>query len=613
MANTYITSGSRFKPYTFAEMLQPVQIYTEAYNQVEDELANLDVLAGDVAGKLTNPADKELSDKALAFQTELTNAMNDLYSKGLNPTTRKQLAGLKARYTKELNPINEAYKAYQEDQKYLTKLAVEHPEILIEGAGQSVSDYMGGVAPQMRSVNADDLMNQAMAIAKTQAGRTYRESNWTSTAGGRFLEKTVETGLNDVDFNNALAIVQNPNLTAEDLGVSDAEFNKIKNNASLLDASMSDIINTPSFQGLSDDNKKKALNSIIKGVRAGFQYDKKTDTESDPLFAYNLKKREDEEKAKADAAKKAGLIGSDYFITPDVTRQEIKNQFTHTRGVNAGKFNEDFDKYFKEGKLLTPEEIQKEASKMTNEGLGFSYGTSYGYVTPYSTSNASGKQFYINNYNDLRDAFSNLGLNPETATKEEFMKVLNSSDATGRKRAMITSNSTGFEHIQTNIERGLRSAETVEQIVGLNESSLGNAGTYRTKPIKYEKLLDDKGVLNILGVNMDYATGQRSVSLKTKDGYVEIVMPKGSGFRADDPSDLTEFAFGLNAVQQGVVPIETTNEMGEKVIDFIPLDERGYIPGTNILGSDYVESAQQNMNLIFGNLMNYFGAFNTNK
>ena len=62
MANTYITSTSKFKPYTFAEMLQPVQIYTEAYNKLEDELANLDVLAGDVAGKLNNPKAKELAD-----------------------------------------------------------------------------------------------------------------------------------------------------------------------------------------------------------------------------------------------------------------------------------------------------------------------------------------------------------------------------------------------------------------------------------------------------------------------------------------------------------------------------------------------------------------------
>ena len=604
MANTYITTGTRFKPFSFQEMLQPYQMYTEAYNKAEEELANLDIMAGDVASKLTNPLDKDLRKQYEGFQSELTSAMDDLYNKGLTPSTRKKLTGLKAKYTKDLNPINEAYKAYQTDQQYLAKMAIEHPEILIEGAGKSISDYLGGKTPQMRSVNTDDLMTEALNIAKTQAGRTYRESDWTSTAGGRFLERSVETGLNDIEFNNALAEVMsgNENLSA---------------NAKLIQNSINDIINTPGFQGLSEENQQKALNAVIKGVRAGFQYDKKTSTESDPMFAYNLKKRDELEKARAEAAKleaeRAGQIGSDYFITPDVTRQEIKNKFTHTYGINTGKFNEDYDKYFKNGKLLSPEEIEKETSKMEDEGVGLPYGTSYGYLTPYSTSNATGKQFYINDYNDLRDAFNNLGLDPSKADKDTFMRVLNSSDATGRKRAMITSNSTGFEHIQSNIERGLRNTETVEQIIGLNESSLGNAGTYKTKPVEYEKLLDDKGKLNILGVNMDYATGQRSVSLKTKDGYMEVVLPKGSGFRAEDPSDLAEFAFGLNTVQQGMVPIKTTNKKGEVVVDYIPLDESGYIPGTNILGSDYVSSTEQKMNLIFGDLFNYFGTYNTNK
>lgn len=603
MANTYITTNTRFKPFSFQEMLQPYQIYTEAYNKAEEELANLDIMAGDVASKLSNPLDENLRKQYEGFQSELTSAMDDLYNKGLTPNTRKKLTGLKAKYTKDLNPINEAYKAYQTDQQYLAKMAVEHPEILIEGAGKSISDYLGGKTPQMRSVNTDDLMTEALNIAKTQAGRTYRESDWTSTAGGRFLERSVETGLNDIEFNNALAEVMsgNENLSA---------------NAKLIQNSINDIINTPGFQGLSEENQQKALNSIIKGVRAGFQYDKKTSTESDPMFAYNLKKRDELEKAKAEAAKKeaerAGQIGSDYFITPDVTRSKIKDQFTHLYGVNKGEFKDDFSKYFKNGKLLTPEEIEKEASKMKDEGLGSPYVTHYGYTTPYTTSNANGKTFYTNTYKDLRNAFIDLGLDPTKATKDDFMRVLNSSDATGRKRAMITSNSTGFEHIQSNIERGLRNSTHIEKIIGLNESSLGNAGTYRTEDVKYEKLLDDKGKLNILGVNMDYATGQRSVSLKTKDGYMEVVLPKGSSFRAEDPSDLAEFAYGLNTVQQGMVPIKTTNEKGETIVDYIPLDENGYIPGTDILGSDYVSSTEKKMNLIFGDLFNYFGTNNTN-
>lgn len=596
MANTYITSGSRFRPYTFAEMLQPVQIYTEAYNQVEDELANLDVLAGDVAGKLTNSADKELSDKALTFQTELTSAMNDLYSKGLNPTTRKQLAGLKARYTKELNPINEAYKAYQEDQKYLTKLAVEHPEILIEGAGQSVSDYMGGVAPQMRSVNADDLMNQAMAIAKTQAGRTYRESNWTSTAGGRFLEKTVETGLNDADFNNALAFVQNPNLTATDLGVSDVEFNKIKSNASLLNASMSDIINTPSFKGLSDNNKKKALNSIIKGVRAGFQYDKKTNTESDPMFAYNLKKREDEEKAKAKKAEQAGMIGSDYFLTPNETKIQYRNDFTNTLGENKGSLQQQYEKFFKNGKLITPREVEEIESNKP-KGYDAFKGYGIGYLPSHYSNNVT------NSYNELTQAFVDLGLDPTTSTKEDFLKALY-TDVQGRRRASITSNDSGFKTIQSNIEAGLKNQEGIQEIKGLKKGDDG-VTRYRTKTFTdLESLYDDKGNLNILRINMDYHTGERSFMIKTSKGDIrEFIIPDSASHEAEDPRTLASITTNIREVEQGYTTgyVKKDGKLIEVRVPLTPEEQ-----------ATKLEELYTNADLIFGSIFNIFGANTVN-
>lgn len=614
MANSYITSTSRFKPYTFAEMLQPVQIYTEAYNKVEDELANLDVLAGDVAGKLNNPKDKELVDKALAFQTELNNAMNNLYTNGLNADTRKQLVGLKAKYTKELNPINEAYKAYQEDQKYLNRMALEHPEILVEGAGQGVSDYMNGNMPQMMSVNTDDLMTQAMTIAKTQAGRTYRQSDWTSTAGGKFLERVTEVGLNDVDFNNALFLIQNPNITAEELGISEKEFTRIKNNASLIGLSMESILNSPDFVALSPDNKQKALNAVFKGVRAGFQYDRKTDTESDPMFAHNLRLQEEAAKAAAKRAAALKNIGSDLFLTPEATRQSHINNFLNTLGEDFGKLHKNYTQYFKDGKLISIEEATAEASRRKSGGLGaFPHITQYGIPTDY---NVYGIDPYLENYNALRQAVVDLGLDPNNIADSDFVAALKGEgieggDVRGRKRAMITSDSAGFNHIQTNIERGLKNAENVEQIVGLNESDKYSLGTYRTTPIKYEDLLDSKGNLNILGVNMDYATGQLSASIKTKKGYMEILIPKESTFEAFDSTDLMQYAKSISAVQQGMYPVYTRNEEGKLVLNYAPL-ENDYIPEIKMSGSDYINYAQQEMDLILGDLFNVFKLGNIN-
>lgn len=149
MANTYITSGSRFKPYTFAEMLQPVQIYTDASNAVETELSNLDILANDIVGKL-NPNDPEDA-KTLkvyeAFKTKMDDALETFYREGLTPDSKKALASLKSQYSKDINPINVAYERRVKDLDFIRQQKAVNPYLIIEGIGSSTSAYMNGNSP----------------------------------------------------------------------------------------------------------------------------------------------------------------------------------------------------------------------------------------------------------------------------------------------------------------------------------------------------------------------------------------------------------------------------------------------------------------------------------
>lgn len=615
MANAYITNTSKFKPFTFQEMIQPYALYTEAYSTLENEMSDLNLLAEDVASKLNNPLDRDLQQKALTFQSDLKSVMTDMYEKGLTPETRKKLINLKATYSKDLNPINEAYKAYQEDQKYLAKMAIEHPEILIEGAGKSLNDYMGGRSPKMMSVNSDDLMNQAMAMAKTQSDRTYRQSGWYSTADGRFLERATETGLNDVDFNLALAYMQNPNITAKDLNMSEAQFNKVKDNATLIGASMNDLINSPSYASLSATNKQKAMNAIMKGIRAGFQYDRKVETNSDPMFAHNLKLEEEALKQALKDKEKKEKIGSDYFYTPDTTKRNHANTLLHTLGADAGKMREEYAEFFTEdGQLISQEEVDKRAKTKKETGLGSPYVTSFGYTTPYSVyGDDSTVEIYKNKYKDLQQAFTDFDVDSKNQTKDVLIAALNSADATGRKRLMITSNDSGFDHIKSRIEAGLKNEEFIQEIVGLNPSSLGNTGTYRTeKKIKYADLLDNKGNLNLLAVNLDPATGQLSAQVKTPKGkYIEMLLPDAVTYQATDAEDLRNAAFSFSTLAQGMHPVISLDEDGNPKIEYEPL-EKGYIPGTKILGTDYQDTILDEMKIMFGDMFNLFGTHNTN-
>lgn len=312
MANIYLTETAQFKPFSYQEMLAPIKDYQDTYNALENEMVNLDIMAGDVASKLTqNPEDAELRNVYNKFQADMQTAMNNLYNNGYNSTTRKKLSELKSRYAKELNPINEAYQAYQEDQKYLNKMAIEHPELIIKNKSASISDYMHGNRPNLSGIDTNELRDEALKIAEQQASRTYREDpNWTSTAGGRALERSAYTGLDDETFANAIMEIQSGNVTSD--------------SAKLIKESIDSVLGSVDTTGLSNNEIRQVYNSVIEGTRAGFKYKKDTNTIDDPMFAHNLRIAEADYKQQLkDRADYIKNIAENTIPTEDINKGSI--------------------------------------------------------------------------------------------------------------------------------------------------------------------------------------------------------------------------------------------------------------------------------------------------
>lgn len=270
MANTYITSGTRFRPYTFAEMLQPVQLYTEAYDEVENELSNLDIMAADIAGKLSNPKDKKLKDLYNNFNTELENAFTSLYSDGLNSQTRRKLNTLKAQYTEHINPINEAYKSYQEDQKYWTKIAMEHPEYIIERGDLSIADYMHGNTPGGRTANTEDIYNKALKATAGASGRFSKILGPTGILGNQYYQYKTQQGISQDIVEDIRYVIDNPKSREA------KEFLSTEEGRALYDI-VQERRRVSNYDSFSTTGKNRIDASIISGIFAGASYKEDTD------------------------------------------------------------------------------------------------------------------------------------------------------------------------------------------------------------------------------------------------------------------------------------------------------------------------------------------------
>ena len=606
MANMYFTEAAKFKPFSYQEMLAPIKDYQDAYNKLEEEYATLDIMAADVAAKLSNnPEDQGLKDLYNQFNTKLQEASNALSTTGLSSSTKRDLAKLKAQYAKDINPINEAYKAYQEDKKYLQKMAIEHPELIITGSADSISEYMNGQSPKLRSINTNELRDEALKLAEQQSLRTYREDpQWTNTADGRLIQRKSYTGLNDIDFANALAEIE-----------SNKPINELSNNALLLKQSIDDIIGTVNTEGLTDKELNRVYKSILQGTRAGFKYKEDTKTYEDPMFAHNLAlQREgykhnlnlqrDALKALNDAKKnkKAAIsnIGSSTYRAANLGKQSVDKYLMKDetgRYDISDKYKDFLNHQGGDGKIINRDYLVN--SNATTNSQKPVRGMSPMYYNPTSDS-----MYDITKYDDFVSTIKKLGLDPATTNKKQIIdrmiSAANDPDAFGRKRASIVTEDTSL--IQKYIEKGLKDNKLIE-VEGFEKDKDGVMKYAHKDKINYDDLLKN-GELNILSLDMDYTTGERTMLIKDAKGNIrEFLLPSDVSFEADDQT-----AIDLNTSY--LRDLEKAIENGTIIDD----DKTLYkTPFGNLTAHQYREILQDELDFTFASILNYMGKNNINK
>lgn len=567
MANIYGRSTATFNPYSFEEMLKPALMATEAHNKLEEDLSTLEVMTADLESKLAkNPKDAQLRATYDAYKSALNEASEELYSKGLTPQSRRAFSKLKSEYSSKINPIQEAYKKYQEQQDFINKLAVTNPEVLITGAGESISDYMGDTLPKLSSVNLNTLTAQALAEAKADSARTYRESYWKPTAGGRFQERYTSVGLKDKDFDAAIKNLEDYNK---------GRTNVLSEDAAAMQSIINNIIGGSNYNSLNSTQKQKALDAIKAGIRSGYAYDKKLQTQVDPMFAYNLKVKE--ERAKQAAERKALLkqIGTDTFITSQEGRSEFISEFLNI----DGSLKEPFASYFKNGKLKSREEVLKEQKAIYDKPIDRLWGAA-GFdetsMLERSLGLSSGPSTL--DYDRFVEKLGLIGLDPSTVSEKAISRQLsNSGDAIAIDRQQLIPDEGGKIVLQQRIETAMNNGEQLMRVIGITTDANGRK-IYKTKPVDYEDLLTGKNEeLNTLTING--ALGQGTGKIKTDDGIVEIKLPRGvyhnSGISGiSDADDLERIDIELQYARKGYA-------LNPKTKKYEPVDVRDIIELSN--------------------------------
>lgn len=466
MANVYGALKTNFKPFTFEEMLKPALMATEAHNELAENISNLEVIVGDLKHKITqNPKDKKLRELYDTYTTELHNASNLLLKNGLTPEIRNTFNTLKKQYSTQFGGVEEAYKALVSQNEYLRKLAVTNPEILVEGAGDSLSDFMGGNTPELRSVNLEKITSDIAAAAKAESLRNVRFGKWERDANGRLLTQVNKIGLTTEEFNTALL---------DYLEGRDTPY------ANIVGSIYESGINMGSSLQ-EDGNIKRVHDAVMQGLQRGFAYSEDRKSQTNPGWG----KRTPGPKTPPppEDPDYSSLNNHDLSTLIDSTTGKLKREYVNLLSrINSGTYS-----YNGKNPLAIYEEIQADPGSMLPHSI--SAGTWMYNASPTATFYTD-KDIPILSKNEY-EMLQELGYT-SSSTPEDFSDYEANIDSIIKRsspsRVELDNYTQTDIHVQNSIESWIDSGISESKMFEHNSGKKG-AGLKRRKAKKFEDAL----------------------------------------------------------------------------------------------------------------------------
>ena len=194
MANYALTVNPKFTPFTYDELIKPVEAYqkvydayNEKYDEIEDEISKY---------KNLEQSDPEAYSRYADYVNKLQIERDSLMKKGLSTDTRRNFSDLRRQYSEQIVPLTEAEKRKKELVKNYEDMKKTNPTLLtdvdpreiklsqlIENPNMGFESYSGNLLQaQMEnqmSALADDILSNPVkwmgATMKQHYGFTYDE------------------------------------------------------------------------------------------------------------------------------------------------------------------------------------------------------------------------------------------------------------------------------------------------------------------------------------------------------------------------------------------------------------------------------------------------------
>lgn len=208
MANYSLVVGSKFSPFTYQEMLAPVLMATQAHQDLENQYGELATKANiwdEMANAQTDPYAYKMYKN---YANDLADQAEQLAQNGLNASSRKSLLNMKARYSKEITPIEQAYASRQKQAEQQQQALLQDPTLMLSrrASTTSLDDYIRNPQLAYESYSGKLLTAQtaqaASALAKEMQNNPRK---WRGILGDSYYETVMQKGFSSDAVLKAIA------------------------------------------------------------------------------------------------------------------------------------------------------------------------------------------------------------------------------------------------------------------------------------------------------------------------------------------------------------------------------------------------------------------------
>lgn len=226
MANYSLVIGSQFKPFSYSEMLQPVLMATQAHQELENQYGELATKASIWEEMANEQTDLYAYKMYKTYANDLEEQAGQLAREGLNAASRRDMLNMRARYSKEITPIEQAYTTRQKQAEQQQQALLQDPTLMLSriAATTSLDDYIRNPQLAYESYSGKLITAQAASAASALAKEMQEKPRkWRSILGNSYYETMMQKGFNSQAVLQA--IQNNPNAAPELLRIVEDAVN----------------------------------------------------------------------------------------------------------------------------------------------------------------------------------------------------------------------------------------------------------------------------------------------------------------------------------------------------------------------------------------------------